>query len=159
MKPLAERIDSFVPRRKIIYRCFKCNSSFAILGDQTKFCHNCGTPIEWEDVKLRLDDDFSTIWVKNGTRQNIDDYEKIFIDELNIEQLGEAYMSLYNEDGSPKNCSYCIYAIDEHNCKIPESERNTINIPRHLNFCHSARCDKFKEWENKKSSYRKVGEL
>lgn len=145
MKPLAERVDGFNPRLTVLYRCFKCNASFAILGDNIHYCYNCGTPVEWDDVTVKLKNTFQTIWAKEaGVKIDIDEFEKQFIDKLNIKQLGEEYLQLYNEDGSPKNCDECIYAVGTEDCKIPENERETILIPRRLGYCHSAICNKYK---------------
>lgn len=152
MKPLAERVDSFNPRLNVLYRCFKCNSSFAILGDKVHFCYNCGEPVEWDGVLTRLKNTFQAIWVKEvGTKMDIDEFERIYIDELNKKQLGEAYTQLYNEDGSPKKCDNCVHAVGTEDCEIPESERETILIPRRLHYCHGAICNKYSESTDKET--------
>lgn len=58
MKPMAERISQWMPCKEIIYKCPKCDSSFATLGNKNKFCYNCGTPIDW-NVHLHLKESFS----------------------------------------------------------------------------------------------------
>lgn len=47
IKPIAYRISKWGSCTEIIYRCPKCKTSFAILGSKEKFCHNCGTEIDW----------------------------------------------------------------------------------------------------------------
>lgn len=86
IKPTAERIDSYLPRKEIIYRCSKCNTSFATLGQQIKYCYGCGTEVDW-NVKTRLDDEFGWMWSNSKTNLSCDDFEEQFIEELNNKQL------------------------------------------------------------------------
>jgi rRNA maturation endonuclease Nob1 len=41
-KPIAYRISKWDSCTEIIYKCSKCNTSFAALGYNEKYCHNCG---------------------------------------------------------------------------------------------------------------------
>ena len=147
MKPLAERVGSYSYRRDIIYRCFKCDTNFAMLGDKINYCYHCGEKVDWDGVVTRLEKSFEEIWSNSGLQISIEEFEKEFIDELNVQQIGEDFTKLYNEDKSPKSCDQCVYALDYESCAIAESERETIAIPRRLNKCHSAICTRFKEKE------------
>ena len=84
MKPLAERIDSFTPRKQVIYRCFACNTSFAILGDKIKYCFNCGEIVDWNGVEVLLPDSLESIWMNGGSVTSLDEFERPYIDELNV---------------------------------------------------------------------------
>lgn len=146
MKPLAERISGFYPRKEIIYRCFNCNASFAILGDRTRYCHNCGIKIDWNKILKKLDDNFGSIWIKTGmaNKMSEEEFEEQFIDELNIKQLGDDFTNLYNIDGSPKKCEQCIYAKDYDACNLPKNKqklRENIYIPRRNNYNQSMICN------------------
>lgn len=92
LKPTAERIDSNLPRKEIIYRCSKCNTSFATLGQKIKYCYGCGTEVDW-NVKTRLDEEFDWMWVqfanKSKSSLSCDDYEELYIKELNNKQKRE----------------------------------------------------------------------
>lgn len=145
MKPLAERIDSFPPRRIVIYRCFKCDASFALLGDKIKFCYNCGEKVDWNGIITRLDKNLLDYYHQSNSSDELEEFEKQLIDEINIQQLGNTFTDLYNDDKSPKNCSQCIHVIDNEFCEIDSSERENIIIPRRLNYCGNAICNKFKE--------------
>ena len=48
MNPIVERISQYGLATEIIFKCPKCGTSFAILGDNEKYCHNCGTEISWK---------------------------------------------------------------------------------------------------------------
>ncbi len=69
--PKALRISDW-GRKEVIYSCPICNTSFTILGNHEKHCHNCGQKINW-DVPILL------------TRQISEDEEKEFIAKLNKE--------------------------------------------------------------------------
>ena len=148
MKPLAERIGSYEFRRNIVYRCFKCDTSFELLGDNINYCYRCGEKVDWNGIQTRLDDSFSYIWSHTvGCKMTIEDFEKEFIDDLNVNQLGEDFTKLYNEDKSPKSCDQCVHAVGTLDCAFSANERKIINIPRRLNKCHSAICNRFEEKE------------
>lgn len=49
-KPLPARLNRQFSQVEIIYRCPCCNTLFALYGYQEKFCHNCGTAIDWNVV-------------------------------------------------------------------------------------------------------------
>ena len=46
-KPVAERISKWDRHTEIIYRCRKCDTSFATLGNHVKYCYNCGEKQDW----------------------------------------------------------------------------------------------------------------
>lgn len=86
LKPRAERISPFNPRKEVIYRCAVCDTSFAILGQQIKYCFGCGAEVNW-DVLTKLKDSIDTIWMKSNTDLSLDKFEEEFIKELNKKQL------------------------------------------------------------------------
>lgn len=48
------RISDWDSGTEIIYGCRKCKASFAILGHREKFCHGCGTKVEWKYMPTHL---------------------------------------------------------------------------------------------------------
>jgi hypothetical protein len=50
IKPIADTLDS-TSAKEILYRCPKCNTNFAMLGDRIKYCYNCGCQIDWRVYK------------------------------------------------------------------------------------------------------------
>lgn len=46
-RPIAYRISQWDSCTEIIYKCSKCNASFAILRYNEKYCHNCGQKQNW----------------------------------------------------------------------------------------------------------------
>lgn len=132
-KPFAERIDGF-GRKKIVYRCRNCMTSFALLGSRIKYCYNCGVKIDW-NVLTELSEAFK------GSDE--DEYDFMF--ELNKRQLGKEFSDLYESDGRPKKCENCIHACGTEECEIPKNKRRNIYIPSNGRYCQSAICDKYKE--------------
>ena len=57
--PTPERVSQWSSMRKIIYSCPKCNTVFSFYGDLEKFCHNCGTEIDWSRVPQFCSEEFS----------------------------------------------------------------------------------------------------
>ena len=57
-RPIAYRISQWDSCTEIIYKCSKCNTSFAALGYNEKYCHNCGEEQDWT-VATHLKDPFS----------------------------------------------------------------------------------------------------
>ena len=53
MRPEAYDIQGWVSR-EVVYRCPKCKTSFRLLGAKEKFCHNCGTPMDWTGLARYL---------------------------------------------------------------------------------------------------------
>lgn len=76
--PIATDISGWAPYREIIYRCGHCGQSFHILGDKEKYCHTCGTEVNWANVMTMLPEPF--------TKQ--DDYEskQKLLERINTEQ-------------------------------------------------------------------------
>ena len=58
MIPVAISISDW-NRKEIIYACPKCKTDFRIFGDYEKFCHNCGTKIDWEHTPRLLSESIS----------------------------------------------------------------------------------------------------
>lgn len=57
-KPIAETISDWNPK-KIFYRCAVCEQSFRMFEAKEKFCHNCGTEIDWNNVITSLEAPFA----------------------------------------------------------------------------------------------------
>lgn len=57
--PVPERLSQWGTGTEIIYCCPNCNISFAILGCKEKFCHNCGTKINW-NVPIMASSEFAS---------------------------------------------------------------------------------------------------
>lgn len=81
MKPTAIAITSWHPYKEIIYKCSCCSQNFRILGNTEKFCHNCGTEVDWDNVMTHLPEPFT----------NKDNYEEeqALIYNINKKQLKE----------------------------------------------------------------------
>lgn len=47
-------ISSYAPFTEILYKCAICGTSFRILGSHEKFCHGCGSPVEWNYMPTHL---------------------------------------------------------------------------------------------------------
>ena len=77
MKPIATEISSWHPYKKVIYKCANCEQDFRIFGFMEKYCHNCGTKVDWDDVIIELPEPFN----KNA----LDDYneEKALVGKIN----------------------------------------------------------------------------
>lgn len=52
-KPVAETISDW-GHQKILYKCAVCGQSFRMFGTKEKFCHNCGTEVDWDNVITSL---------------------------------------------------------------------------------------------------------
>lgn len=78
MKPTAIAITDWQPYKEVIYKCSKCGQSFRMLGDKERFCHTCGTEVDWNGVIKNLPKPF-----------NKDDYdgEQKLIADINKKQL------------------------------------------------------------------------
>ena len=78
MKPTATEITSWQPYKEIIYMCSCCNQDFRMFGSKEKFCHTCGTEVDWNGVMTHLPESF-----------NKNDYEgeKELIRAINEKQL------------------------------------------------------------------------
>jgi len=52
--PIADRVNSWgtEDKRKILFKCPNCHTSFGYYEEYEKFCHNCGQKVNWEDVKV-----------------------------------------------------------------------------------------------------------
>lgn len=140
-KPVAERIDCS-GRREVIYACPSCSMSFARLGNRIKYCYDCGTKINW-DVLTYLDKTIESICNESGSGMSIDEFEKSFVENLNITQLGEEFTKLYHEDKSPKSCEECKFAVGTEGCKIDDKKKTIIFIPKRAGYCRSAICDHY----------------
>lgn len=55
-KPIAVDISNW-GGRSIVYECPNCHTSFRLMEDKERFCHNCGIKIDW-NVQLLLDKPF-----------------------------------------------------------------------------------------------------
>lgn len=53
--PIPFRISNWDNGDRILYKCPKCHASFQIFGNLEKYCHNCGTKIEWRFSPTFLD--------------------------------------------------------------------------------------------------------
>lgn len=49
-RPYPTRISQWNNMDEIIYECPNCGVSFGFYSNQEKFCHNCGTEINWKYV-------------------------------------------------------------------------------------------------------------
>ena len=57
-KPVAETISDWNPK-KIFYKCAVCGQSFRMFETKEKFCHNCGTEVDWNNVITSLEAPFT----------------------------------------------------------------------------------------------------
>ena len=78
MKPTAIGITDWQPYKEIIYKCSNCGQDFRMFGDRERFCHTCGTKVDWQDVIKRLPKSFN---------KNDYDGEKALIADINKCQL------------------------------------------------------------------------
>ena len=82
MKPTATAITSWHPYKEVIYACSACGQSFSMFGDKEKYCHTCGTKVDWQNIMTNLPEPFD----KTG------DYEaeQLLIKSINQKQLNQA---------------------------------------------------------------------
>ena len=59
---------------EIIYECPNCGTSFGFYSNQEKFCHNCGTEINWKDVPTHCPESIKN---KYHSADTIEEREKI----------------------------------------------------------------------------------
>lgn len=62
MRPIVENISGWGGGTEVLYQCRKCRASFRILSDHEKYCHNCGTPVDWDKVKRFLPQDVADFY-------------------------------------------------------------------------------------------------
>lgn len=62
MRPLIKSISGWGSGTEVLYKCRKCGASFKILSDHEKYCHNCGTPVDWDKVKRFLPQDVADFY-------------------------------------------------------------------------------------------------
>lgn len=55
-RPYPTRISQWNNMNEIIYECPNCGISFGFYSNQEKFCHNCGTEINWKNVPIYCPD-------------------------------------------------------------------------------------------------------
>lgn len=79
LKPTAIEISSWPPCREIIYQCTKCKQDFRTFGERQRFCHICGTEVDWDGILLRLPKSFN--------KDDLDGERKL-IKKINKQQLG-----------------------------------------------------------------------
>ena len=58
MKPIARSISDWSPNKEIQFKCRNCGQSFAFYRKKEKYCHNCGTKVDWENIPIRLKESF-----------------------------------------------------------------------------------------------------
>lgn len=80
--PIAERISQWNTMTEILYKCPKCESSFAILGSQVKYCFNCGIKINWK-VYDSCPDVFAKLYHHTSTTYEIQQEMMIGINKMN----------------------------------------------------------------------------
>ena len=78
LHPTIERISQYNYANQLLFRCPKCKTSFAILGDNEKFCHNCGIRINWENVPSHVSKSLADIYHSS----TFDEQQKL-VDQLN----------------------------------------------------------------------------
>lgn len=62
MKPIAQRVSQWNSRTEIIYGCGNCGVSFAILGRNEKYCHNCGRKADYRGIPSHCSVTFSKLY-------------------------------------------------------------------------------------------------
>lgn len=79
MKPTAIGITDWYPYKEVVYKCSNCGQDFRMLGDRERFCHTCGTQVDWKNVIRRLPKPFT----KTGDLKA----EKELVAKINRDQL------------------------------------------------------------------------
>ena len=64
-KPIPERLSQWGEATEVVYRCPNCETSFHYYGIKEKFCHECGTPINW-NVVIKVSKSIANIYHKTG---------------------------------------------------------------------------------------------
>lgn len=113
MKPLASKITTFEPRKIINYKCLNCKTSLSLLNEKAKFCFNCGEPIEWDGILLKLSENVGILKMKSvGQSLAQSKFEDLFIKELNKRQIGI----------SMETCSHCKKEFTKEEIELEEYE-------------------------------------
>ena len=87
MNPIVERISQYGLATEIIFKCPKCGTSFAILGDNEKYCHNCGTEMSWENIPRYVSKRFANMY-HNSTYEEQKEIISLYNEKL-VEFLKE----------------------------------------------------------------------
>jgi len=90
--PVADRINSWgtEDKRKILFKCANCHTSFGYYEESEKFCHNCGQKVNWEDVKVNQIIDRNLIrQCMNNLQKHNETIEKI--NQINSEVKDDSY--------------------------------------------------------------------
>ena len=85
-KPILERLSQWGEATEVIYRCPNCETSFHYYGIKEKFCHECGTPINW-NVVVKVPKSLANIYHKSGFNRKKQLEVLEFIKEINKKDL------------------------------------------------------------------------
>lgn len=86
MRPVMDRISQYGSATEILYKCPRCGASFRILGNQERYCHNCGIHIHWDNVPLHASEKFSKLYHNSDCEKQkllMDEYTKRIDEFLN----------------------------------------------------------------------------
>ena len=61
-RPYPQRISQWDNMDEIIYECPNCGTSFGFYSNHEKFCHNCGTEINWEGVPTHCPENIKNMY-------------------------------------------------------------------------------------------------
>lgn len=90
-RPIPNRLSDWGDRTEIIFQCPKCGQEFNIYGNQEKYCHSCGTKLEWEGLPTHC-----TISQRARADEIFKDYTENHHDyKLYQEQMRNIYFEIY----------------------------------------------------------------
>lgn len=57
-KPIPHSLSQWGSGTEVLYQCPKCGTNLAILGNNEKYCHECGNKLDWSDSPKYCSEDF-----------------------------------------------------------------------------------------------------